>query len=149
MNVFPHKHFSATSCPGQIYGSQKDVYIERAQYWHDKMCGGSPAAPPSSGTSPSATSGTIDSLARRVIAGEFGNGEARKKTLGSNYSAVQARVNKIPLGQIGHRLPAGTQRPSAAEMRWRVAFPVSGRSGPIAKILQKIAKNTGRFRTTQ
>lgn len=38
-NVFPHKYFVSTSCPGQIYGSQKDDYIERAQYWYDKMCG--------------------------------------------------------------------------------------------------------------
>ena len=37
--VFPHKYFSATSCPGQIYGSQKDAYIKRAQYWYDKMTG--------------------------------------------------------------------------------------------------------------
>ena len=38
-NVFPHKHFATTSCPGQIYGSQKQDYIERAQYWYDKMVG--------------------------------------------------------------------------------------------------------------
>lgn len=36
-NVFPHKYFSATSCPGQIYGSQKDAYIQRAQHWYDVM----------------------------------------------------------------------------------------------------------------
>ena len=39
VNVFPHKHFKATSCPGQIYGSQKDAYIARAQYWYDVMNG--------------------------------------------------------------------------------------------------------------
>ena len=39
VNVFPHKHFAATSCPGQIYGSQKDAYIQRAQYWYDMMTG--------------------------------------------------------------------------------------------------------------
>lgn len=39
VNVFPHKHFKATSCPGQIYGSQKDAYIQRAQYWYDVMTG--------------------------------------------------------------------------------------------------------------
>lgn len=39
VNVFPHKHFAATSCPGQIYGSQKDAYIARAQYWYDVMTG--------------------------------------------------------------------------------------------------------------
>lgn len=38
-NVFPHKYFKATSCPGQIYGSQKDAYIQRAQYWYDVMTG--------------------------------------------------------------------------------------------------------------
>ena len=38
-NVFPHKYFVSTSCPGQIYGSQKNKYIERAQYWYDKMTG--------------------------------------------------------------------------------------------------------------
>lgn len=39
VNVFPHKHFKATSCPGQIYGSQKDAYIQRAQKWYDVMTG--------------------------------------------------------------------------------------------------------------
>lgn len=47
VNVFPHKHYSATSCPGQIYGSQKDAYIQRAQAWYDSMTGGTsaPSAP--------------------------------------------------------------------------------------------------------
>ena len=40
----------------------------------------------------------IDELAREVIAGEFGNGEERKKKLGVNYEAVQKRVNEILLG---------------------------------------------------
>lgn len=39
VNVFPHKRFSATGCPGQIYGSQKDAYIQRAQAWYDEMGG--------------------------------------------------------------------------------------------------------------
>lgn len=37
----------------------------------------------------------IDDLARHVINGEFGNGEARKAALGDKYSAVQARVNEM------------------------------------------------------
>ena len=40
----------------------------------------------------------IDALARRVIAGEFGNGDERKRRLGSNYDAVQRRVNEVLLG---------------------------------------------------
>lgn len=47
-NVFPHKYFSSTSCPGQIYGSQKTKYIETAQKYYDKMTGSS-----SSSSSPS------------------------------------------------------------------------------------------------
>ena len=46
VNVFPHKHFSATSCPGQIYGSQKDAYIQRAQMWYDKMTAPAPEPEP-------------------------------------------------------------------------------------------------------
>lgn len=49
---------------------------------------------PGGGSTPSA-SGTIDELARRVIAGEFGSGDTRKNALGDKYDAVQARVNEI------------------------------------------------------
>ena len=48
----------------------------------------------SGGSTPS-VSGTIDELARRVIAGEFGSGDARKNALGDKYDAVQKRVNEI------------------------------------------------------
>lgn len=51
-----------------------------------------------SGGSNSTVSGTIDELARRVIAGEFGSGDARKNVLGDKYDAVQARVNEILSG---------------------------------------------------
>src|SRR5690625_4939955 len=37
----------------------------------------------------------IDKLARETIAGKHGNGDARKKALGSNYNAVMQRVNEI------------------------------------------------------
>ena len=52
----------------------------------------------SSGGSTPTVSGTIDALARRVIAGEFGSGDARKNALGDKYAAVQARVNEILSG---------------------------------------------------
>lgn len=55
-NVFPHKHFADTSCPGQIYGSQKDAYIQRAQQWYDSMTG-SGSAPSTGGGSSSSSSG--------------------------------------------------------------------------------------------
>jgi len=48
-NVFPHRYFVSTSCPGEIYGSQKDAYISRAQDWYDKMAGATAAAPTTGG----------------------------------------------------------------------------------------------------
>lgn len=50
----------------------------------------------SSGKSSSGGSSVdVDALARRVIAGEFGNGDERENALGSNYSVVQKRVNEL------------------------------------------------------
>ena len=41
---------------------------------------------------------SVEELAREVINGKYGNGEARKKALGSRYAEVQARVNEILAG---------------------------------------------------
>lgn len=38
---------------------------------------------------------SVDELAKEVIAGKWGNGETRKNKLGSDYSAVQTRVNEM------------------------------------------------------
>lgn len=56
----------------------------------DKYAGGSPS---SSNVKPVEKS--IDELAQEVIAGKYGNGDARKQALGSRYDEVQARVNEI------------------------------------------------------
>lgn len=94
VNVFPHKYFAATSCPGQIYGSQKDAYIQRAQKWYDQMMNGTA----SSDTKPSQpVKKSISEIAKDVIAGKYGNGAERQKKLeaeGYNYSEVQAEVNR-------------------------------------------------------
>ena len=38
---------------------------------------------------------SVDELAKEVIAGKYGNGDARKNALGSRYSEVQAKVNEM------------------------------------------------------
>lgn len=58
----------------------------------DKYAGGSPSS--SKPSNPVETKST-DDLAREVIAGKYGNGEARKNALGGRYDEVQARVNEI------------------------------------------------------
>ena len=57
----------------------------------DKYAGGSP----STGNTSKPTEKSIDELAQEVIAGKYGNGDARKQALGSKYNEVQARVNEI------------------------------------------------------
>ncbi len=43
----------------------------------------------------SSTSMDVDAMARAVIRGDYGNGEERRRRLGSYYSVVQARVNEM------------------------------------------------------
>lgn len=50
------------------------------------------------GSGSGAPSGDVSELVERVIAGEFGNGDARRAALGSRYDEVQAEVNRILLG---------------------------------------------------
>lgn len=121
-NVFPHKHFAATSCPGEIYGSQKDAYIQRAQYWYDKMSGKNPSKPSGGSSSSSAPSGSVTDLANRVIAGEFGNGDARKAALGSRYDEVQAEVNRILGG-------GGSSKPAAPDIDQLARDVIAGKYG--------------------
>ena len=49
----------------------------------------------SGGSSGGSSAADMDSLARAVIRGDYGNGEERKRRLGANYAVVQARVNEL------------------------------------------------------
>lgn len=40
VNVFPHSHWSATACPGELAGSQNAAYMRRAGEWYDSMAAG-------------------------------------------------------------------------------------------------------------
>lgn len=103
-NIFPHSYFAATGCPGALAGSQNKAYMSRAQAWYDTMTGASKTskarakvqtAVKKATTRPVASGKSIDTLAREVIAGKYGNGDSRRSALGSKYDAVQARVNQI------------------------------------------------------
>lgn len=47
---------------------------------------------------PAATSKSVEQLANEVIQGAYGTGDARRLALGSQFAAVQARVNEILTG---------------------------------------------------
>ena len=96
-NVFYHSDFYATACPGGLKNNQADEYFSRAGQWYDEMAGNgsAPSAPVVESTPSPTPSGDIDQMARDVIAGVYGNGDSRRAALGSNYDAVQARVNEM------------------------------------------------------
>lgn len=85
------RHYDVTGkiCPAP--------YIEAGRWaaLKARICGGGGSALPAGGGGPAAPSGDVGELARRVIAGEFGNGDARWAALGSRYAEVQAEVNRI------------------------------------------------------
>ena len=96
------RHFDVTGkrCPAPYVSASKWAALKAA------ITGGV-TAPSGGGTS--APDGTVSELARRVIAGEFGNGDARRAALGSRYSEVQAEVNRILAG--GSSTPAQPAAP--------------------------------------
>ena len=54
---------------------------------------------------------SVDELAREVIAGKYGNGDARKSALGSRYSEVQAKVNEMLAGNSTPSAPTPAPKP--------------------------------------
>ncbi len=84
------RHYDVTGklCPAPYVAASKWAALKAA------ITGGAA----SGGTTSAAPGGTVSELARRVIAGEFGNGDARRTALGSRYDEVQAEVNRILAG---------------------------------------------------
>lgn len=74
-----------------------DKYDAVQRRVNEKLSGKQPAKPAPKPTPKPAAN--IDALADAVIRGEYGNGEERKRRLGSNYAAVQARVNEKLAGK--------------------------------------------------
>lgn len=86
-----HRMFKATNCPGPYLHARMAELARQVNALLDS--GTSPSAPSGSGSS--APAGSVTDLANRVIAGEFGNGDARRAALGDRYEEVQAEVNRI------------------------------------------------------
>lgn len=85
-----------------------------------------------------AVSGSIEELARAVIAGRYGVGDARRAALGDKYAAVQARVNELLSGTANAAgTSTGTARIIAGEYKV-VCSKLYVRSTPSRK-LQPVA----------
>ena len=99
ISLFGHKDFSATACPGQLYG--------RLQELADKVNNGSSTGAPV----PSQPVGkkSNEQIANEVIAGGWGNGpdrQARLAQAGYDYNTIQAIVNQKLGGGSAPAAPA-------------------------------------------
>lgn len=97
-NTVPHKKWSGKNCPQIILArdGSLDKFVGRVT----KKIGLINEAPTLSISKPvetpkGLTAAEIEQLAKEVINGRYGNGEARKKALGANYKVVQDRVDAI------------------------------------------------------
>ena len=92
------EHADISTNPWRISDAcQRDAYMRRAQEWYDKMTGSKPAASaPAKPSTPAKKS--VETVAREVIAGQWGNGNdrmTRLKNAGYDANAVQTRVNQL------------------------------------------------------
>ncbi len=92
--------------PGDQTGRESRVHGYYSGHWDGILHYNGKADGSGSLSDPS--SDNVDDLARRVIAGEFGNGDERKEALGNKYSDVQRRVNEI----LRTGLPSDSSGPS-------------------------------------
>ena len=129
--LYQHHDWSGKNCPSQIRAGKPynwSTFKSKVKAYYN---GNTSASKPSAGTgSGSSSSGkkTISQVAKEVINGEWGNGDARKKKLeaaGYDYDDVQAEVNK----QLGVSTSTGGGNTSskkktvtlpASASRWRV-----------------------------
>lgn len=82
-----HNMFAATSCPGKYLQSR---FQELADVVNSLL---EAPAEPTPAPKVEKTKVNILDLVKKTIRGDFGNGDARKNALGSNYNEVQRQVN--------------------------------------------------------
>jgi len=86
-NYQGHRQWHQTACPGGYIWSRMSQIRSTAQALLSKGTVAVQATPPVAGKS-------VWQLADEVLAGLHGSGDVRKKSLGTNYDAVQAEVNR-------------------------------------------------------
>lgn len=93
-NVVWHSMYTATNCPGPYLLSKLDYICERAN-----AINGQSTSPGTNSTSKKSN----EEIANEVIAGKWGNGDARKTALtnaGYNYNEIQSIVNQKITGKL-------------------------------------------------
>jgi hypothetical protein len=93
-----HKQYSATACPGPFLMSQLDYIVSEC----NRRASSAPAPTPVTPAPVQPSTPSVESIAREVIAGKWGNGPTRVQRLtqaGYDARAVQSMVNQILSGK--------------------------------------------------
>lgn len=106
-----HLHFAIYN-PNETY--QDSHYMNPIDYMQGtkKLIGYGETSLNQSSPNSDINNKSVDELAKEVIAGKYGNGDARKNALGSRYSEVQAKVNELLSGNQKPSEPAQPSTPS-------------------------------------
>lgn len=97
-NLVWHRMYAATTCPGNYLLSKMDYIAEQA----NKINGQSTSAPETTNKK------SNEEIANEVIAGKWGNGDARKTALtnaGYDFSVIQSIVNEKLTGKKAESKP--------------------------------------------
>lgn len=87
-NYQGHRQWKQTACPGGFLWSRMDNTRAQANaILNGGLVNSTPSTPPVAGK-------TVWQLADEVLAGHHGTGDARRASLGSQFDAVQAEVNR-------------------------------------------------------
>lgn len=134
-----HKQYSATACPGPYIVSQLDYIVAECNKRAGQSVSPTPVVTPPV-TTPAQSS--VESVAREVIAGKWGNGPTRIQKLsaaGHDPKAVQAMVNQIVSGKT----PAPAPKPTPVPKPSTLKPPLSGwlkigSSGESVRYVQRV-----------
>jgi hypothetical protein len=140
-----HSQYKATACPGPFVMSQLDYIVSEC---NKRASGVAPVAP--SVALPAEAPSSVETIAREVIAGKWGNGPTRTKRLdaaGHNAKAVQAMVNQILSGKATTApapAPAPVSKPSKPALS---GWLKRGSTGPSVRYIQTVLgiKADGQF----
>ena len=143
-NLTLHEMFANTNCPGPYLKSKIPYIVSKvntALKSTETTQIGEIKSPVKS----------IDELAKEVIAGKYGNGEARKRALGSSYYAVQKRVNELLNQKVPVKTP--TTKGSAVKLTNKALYASSTATNAVRKItgtyyIYDGQKINGRYRIT-
>lgn len=99
-----HYDWSGKDCPHKMHATNSyQAFRNLVKKYLDELNKGTskpkakapaPAKKPASKPKAKPKTKSISQLADEVLAGKHGNGDARKRSLGSNYNAVQAEINR-------------------------------------------------------